>query len=136
MVEIDSFDTLLEAARAEPEPQRLLMVFVKTVLPDDADEAQRRNYEAGRGGGLVPVMYVDKTEEEMTGFADLVEESRALSDEWHIVLVGCLAGRNGRSPSPEDAEEPLKGIIRNIHAGGDLSGLIAFDRDGYPIRFV
>jgi len=136
MVEIDSFDSLLEAARAEPEPQRLLMVFVRTVLPEDADERQRQDFEAGNGGGLVPVMYVDKAEDELTGFDDLLEESRQLSEDWHLVLVGCLAGREGRAPTPEDAEEPLKTIIRNIHAGGDLGYLLAFDRVGDPVRFV
>jgi len=133
---IDSFDALLEAARREPEPQRLLMVFVKAVLPEDADEEQIHRFEAGDGGGLVPVMYVDKAEDELTSFADLAEESRQMSEDWQMVLVACLSGRDGRAPSPDDAEEPLKLIVRSIHAGGDLSHLAAFDRDGDPVRFL
>lgn len=136
MFEIDSFDALLEAARREPEPQRLLMVFVKTVLPEDADEEQSRRFQAGGGGGLIPVMYVDKAEDELSSFADLVEESRQMSEDWQMVLVGCISGQGGRAPTAEDAEEPFKLIIRSIHAGGDLSHLAAFDRDGDPVRFL
>ncbi|MBA1145702.1 ribonucleotide reductase subunit alpha [Ectothiorhodospiraceae bacterium WFHF3C12] len=135
-MEIDSFDALLQAARSQPEPQRLLLVFVKTALPEDADEEQVQRFEAGEGGGLVPVMYVDKAADELGGFAELVRESEQMSEDWHMVLVGALDGRGGRPPTPEEAEEPLKNIVRAIHAGGDLGHLAAFDREGWPVRFM
>lgn len=136
MMAIDSFDALLEAARSQPEPQRLLMVFARTVLPEDADEDQRKRFNAGQGGGLVPVMYVDKTADELEDFAELVSESELMSDDWQIVLVGCMDGRNGRPPSSEQAQEALRNIVRTIHAGGDLAHLAAFDREGWPVRFT
>ena len=40
-MDISSFDDLLHAARLQPEPQRLLFVFVGVELPDDATPAQR-----------------------------------------------------------------------------------------------
>jgi hypothetical protein len=60
-VDISSFDDLLCAARAQPEPQRLLFVFADAVLPDDSSPEQRARFEAGQGGALVPLMFVDKT---------------------------------------------------------------------------
>lgn len=42
------FDQLLQAAAAQPEPQRLLFVFAEAELPGDADAAQRARFEAGR----------------------------------------------------------------------------------------
>lgn len=49
-MDISSFDDLLHAARAQPEPQRLLFVFAAAELPDDATPAQRARFAAGQGG--------------------------------------------------------------------------------------
>ncbi len=54
-MDISSFDDLLHAARLQPEPQRLLFVFVGVELPDDATPAQRARFEQGQGGALVPL---------------------------------------------------------------------------------
>ena len=64
-MEITSFDDLLHAASAQPEPQRLLFVFAGVELPDDATPAQRERFAAGQGGALVPMMCVDKRPEEI-----------------------------------------------------------------------
>lgn len=135
MIEIDNFESLLQAARDQPEPQRLLFVFVQTVLPKDADDAQAQRFEAGEGGGLTPVMYVDKHEDELTDFAGLIDESQQMSSKWDIVLIGCLPGRNGLAPTPEAADEPIKTMVRTIHTGGDLAQFASFDRAGHPVFF-
>lgn len=136
MTEIRDFDSFLAAADEQPEPQRLLFVFVKTVLPEDADEAEVARYEAGRGGGLLPVMYVDKQPGEVTDFAALREESRQQGEDWQIVLAAALMGGDGHVPTDEDVDRAFSSIIKNIHAGGDLSGMVAFDRDGDPVQFM
>ena len=64
---ITSFDDLLTAARAQPEPQRLLFVFAAAELADDSTEEQRLQFEAGQGGALVPVMTVDKAPDAIAG---------------------------------------------------------------------
>lgn len=135
MTDISDFDSFLLEARQQTERHRLLLVFVKTVLPEEADEQQAARYQAGAGGGLVPVMYVNKAPEEIASFCHLVEESRQLADDWQMVLVGALFGRDGQMPTAAAVEETMQRIIRTIHAGGDLSGLLAFDRDGGPVRF-
>lgn len=135
MIMLDSFDTLLQAAREQPERQRFLLVFVKTVLPEDATGKEAQRFESGLGGGLVPVMCVDKAEDELDDFASLVSESRQMSEAWDMVLVGCMAGHNGRQPTSAEAEEPLNNIVNAIRVGSSLKHLAAFDRRGEPLRF-
>jgi hypothetical protein len=131
-MDIASFDDLLQAARAQPEPQRLLFVFAGAELPPDSTHEQRRQFESGRGGTLVPLMYVDKTPDEIGVFADLVAESRQMQCEWSIVFVAALDGRNGRVLTSEEAEAPLLRMIDAIKSGS-LGAFIPFDRDGEPV---
>ena len=136
MTEITDFDSFLQVARQQQEPQRLLLVFVKVVLPEDADEQQVSRYHAGGGGALVPLMYVDKAPDEIASFEDLLQESRQMADDWQMVLAAALSGRDGQSPAAAAVEQTTQRMIRTIHAGGDLSGLLVFDRDGDPVQFI
>ena len=129
---ITSFDDLLHAARAQPEPQRLLFVFAGAELPPDSTSEQRLQFENGRGGTLVPLMYVDKTPGEISAFADLIAESREMQCEWSIVFVAALDGRDGRALTSEEAEAPLLRMIDAIKAGS-LGAFIPFGRDGEPV---
>jgi hypothetical protein len=129
---IASFDDLLQAARAQPEPQRLLFVFAGAELPPDSTREQRSRFEDGRGGTLVPLMYVDKTPDQIGAFADLVAESREMQCEWSIVFVAALDGRDGRALTSEEAEAPLLRMIDAIKAGS-LGAFIPFGRDGEPV---
>ncbi len=74
-MEITRFEDLLAAARAQPEPQRLLFVFAAVELPDDATPQERDGFTRGEGGALVPQMCVDKAPHELNTFADLVTEA-------------------------------------------------------------
>ena len=136
MNEITDFDSYLAAAQQQPEPQRLLFIFVRTVLPEDADATEIARFEAGAGGSLLPVMYVDKRPQEVAGFEALREESHQQGEDWQIVLTAALAGRGGRVPTDEDVDQAFNSLIANIHAGGDLSGMLAFDREGDPVQFL
>jgi hypothetical protein len=129
---ITSFDDLLQAARGQPEPQRLLFVFTGAELPPDSTPEQRLQFENGRGGTLVPLMYVDKTPGEIGEFADLVAESHAMQCEWSVVFVAALDGHDGRALTSEEAEAPLLRMIDAIKAGS-LGAFIPFGRDGEPV---
>ena len=48
--EINHFDDLLHAARAQRERQRLLLVFAGTELPEGATPGQRERFAQGDGG--------------------------------------------------------------------------------------
>jgi len=131
---IASFDDLLREARRQPEPQRLLFVFMTAELPEDSSPEQRERFAAGVGGTLVPLMCVDKASHELTTFAALVEESRASAPAWAIVFVACLAGHAGRAVTQDDAEAALQRMVDAIKAGAHRS-FIPFGRDGYPVQF-
>jgi hypothetical protein len=129
---ISSFDDLLQAARQQPEPQRLLFVFASADLPDDSTPEQRERFLAGQGGALVPMMVVDKLPEELQAFADLVRESEQFEKAWSIVFAASLSGSGGLAPSSEAAEKPLQRMVESIKAG-TLGTFIPFDREGHPV---
>ena len=131
---ISSFDDLLRAARQQPEPQRLLFVFMGAELPEDSTPEQRQRFAAGVGGALVPLMCVDKAPDELTTFAALAEESRMSGPVWTMVFVAGLAGQGGRALTHHDAEAPLQRMVDAIKAGSHGS-FIPFDRDGRPVLF-
>jgi hypothetical protein len=131
---ISGFDDLLRAARAQPEPQRLLFVFAGAELPDGSTPEQQQRVAAGAGGALVPLMCVDKSADELDTFAALVEESRGAGPAWAIVFVAGMAGRGGRAPTSGDAEAPLRRMVDAIKAG-DHGSFIPFDCSGQPVIF-
>ena len=88
---ISSLDDLLTAARAQTRAQRLLFVFAKAELPPESSPAQQAQFLAGQGGALVPVMCVDKTPDELTGMAQLLQESQGLGVAWTVVFVTTLS---------------------------------------------
>ncbi len=131
---LTSFDDLLHAARQQPQPQRLLFVFAGASLPADADAAQRERFAAGQGGELLPLMCVDKTPDELGGFSVLAEESRQFGQDWVIVFVAALDGRNGLAPSSDEASAPLQRMVESIKAGS-IAAFMPFDRHGQLVQF-
>ncbi|MCB2020964.1 MAG: ribonucleotide reductase subunit alpha [Rhizobacter sp.] len=131
---ITHFNDLLQAARAQPEPQRLLFVFAGAELPADASAEQRRQFEAGEGGELAPLMCVDKSPDELAGFDALVAEAAQAGPPWAIVFTAALAGRAGVAPTSVDAEAPLQRMVEAIKEGR-IDDLLPFDRQGDPVRF-
>ena len=131
---ISNFDDLLRAAREQPQPQRLLFVFAHAELPDDSTPEQRADFQAGQGGALTPLMSVDKTPEEVGTFAALVEESRAFGQDWVVVFVAGLAGRGGRAPTSQEADQSLQRMIEAVKTGA-FGAFMPFDREGQPLLF-
>ena len=129
---ISNFGDLLRAAREQSQPQRLLFVFAKAVLPDDSTPEQRACFGAGQGGALTPLMSVDKAPEDLGTFDALVEESRQFGHDWAIVFVASLPGRDGCAPSSEEADRSLQRMIESIKTGM-FGSFIPFDRRGEPV---
>jgi hypothetical protein len=130
---IETFDDLLQAARSQPQPQRLLFVFAAVELPDDATPDQRARFERGQGGALVPQMCVDKTPEEMASFADLVAEAAQFGKPWGMVFAAALSGASGKAPSTSDADQPLERMVEAIKQG-QLGNFIPFDFQGQAVQ--
>jgi len=122
-------------AKQQPDPQRLLFVFLKASLPEDHKAEEASRFHSGQGGILEAIMCVDKTLDELDSFSELVEESKQMEQDWQIVLVAGLAGINGVLPTSEEAEKPLKVMVETVQQGGDLTKYMAFDREGTPVQF-
>jgi hypothetical protein len=133
-MEIATFDDLLSAARQQDEPQRLLFVFTAAELDPDSTEAQRRDFEAGRGGALVPMMTADKSPDALADFAALAQESQQFGKPWAVVFVAALSGHGGKAPGDADVAQVLTRMTDAVRAG-ELAGFIPFDREGHTVVF-
>ncbi|MBE0475100.1 MAG: ribonucleotide reductase subunit alpha [Rhodoferax sp.] len=129
---IANFDDLLQAARQQAQPQRLLMVFTSAELPDDCTPQQRQEFEAGHGGALVPAMVADKAPEEIQSFAALKLESGKFQSQWHVVFVASLTGANNTPASSSDVEKTLERMVASVKLGA-LDNMVAFDTSGNAI---
>ena len=129
---ISNFDDLVRVARAQPAQQRLLFVFAVAEMPDDATPGQRADFEAGRGGALLPLMSVDKRPEDITSFAALAEESRQYAPRWDIVFVAALAGKAGGAPTADAADRSMQQMIESIRSG-EFGAYLPFDARGEPV---
>lgn len=134
-MEIRDFDSLLAAARAQAQPQRVLMVFAHAALHDDHSPAEADRYARGEGGILLPMMCLDRPAAEMTDFAALAAEAAGMAQPWQVMFVACLGGDKGVVPSAAEAEASLKRMIQTIQTGGDVARYLAFDREGRPLLF-
>lgn len=135
MIKITNYETLLQVGKQQTDPQRFLFVFLQASLPADHNDTDAHRFHSGQGGELKAIMCVDKDLAELTNFADLVSESEQMGQDWSIVLVACLSGINGNSPTSEEAEQALKIMVQTVQNGGDLSKYLAFDKQGVLLSF-
>ena len=134
---ISTFDDLLQAARAQSMPQRLLMVFAGAELPGDATDLQRAEFLAGEGGALVPLMCVDKRPDQLESFRHLCAEADAINSGWRMVLAGALTGQPGQEPSDQAVDAVFERWLAEIQ-GGNIQKVIAqtlvFTREGNAVQ--
>jgi len=128
------FEQLLQAAAAQPQPQRLLFVFAGAELPDNPTAEQRKRFGAGRGGALTPLMCVDKAPEDIVDFDALVAESRQAGPPWKVVFAAALSGAEGRPPPKANIETALEKMVNAI-SFGSVRQFAAYAEDGDPIQF-
>ena len=121
---LSTFQDLLDAATRQDEPQRLLFVFARIGLPENATPEQHERFARKEGGTISPCLCVDKAVGEVAGFEALVD----------LVFVGALAGRAGIAPGSDEAAQPLRFMVNAINTGrvGDFA---VFDRQGEVVQF-
>lgn len=129
---VSSYSDLILASRSQEEPQRLLFVFCRAELPDDASAEDRAAFERGEGGALTPVICVDKTPDEAPEFGALKEESRSTGQQWDLVFVAAMSGRAGMEPSSDEAQQPLTMMVESIRLG-HLGNYLPLDRNGEAV---
>ncbi|NCT84566.1 MAG: ribonucleotide reductase subunit alpha [Comamonadaceae bacterium] len=126
---IEHFNDLLAMARAQPEPQRLLMVFATADCEPDATPAQRAAHAAGTGGVLRPLMCVDKDPAELRDFDALAAEARRAGPAWQLVFTAALAGRT----TAGEIQHMLELLVKRVEAG-EFGGLLPFNPAGEAVR--
>lgn len=133
--QLRNFDDLLQAARNQEEPQRLLLVFARRTLGEHVTAQQREAYQRGDGGHLEPCLVVDKAPDEIASFEALCAESRKTDVDWDIVFASTMSGRGGIPPASDEADQPLRFMLKAI-TEGQVSELAAFDHGGNALRFL
>jgi hypothetical protein len=134
-IEHIEFTAMLEVARQQPEPAKYLFVFLDAALPEEHTPEEAFLFSQGQGGQLLPVMNLAKDLDELTTFADLINDIPQKEQSWQIVLVACVSGENGKLPSDAEVDGPLQVLEHTIRIGGDISSYVAFDQDGEHIQF-
>jgi len=134
MTDPSHFQQLLEAARQQPDPQRLLFVFAAAELPDDATAAQRQRFTAGQGGTLAPLMCVDKAPTDLPDFAALHRESQDAGPPWQVVFAAGLGGHNGQPPTAAQIDVALEAMVEAVRTGS-FGRFAAYDKNGNQLEF-
>ncbi|HET8868933.1 MAG TPA: ribonucleotide reductase subunit alpha [Aquabacterium sp.] len=129
---ISSFDDLLQAAREQPDAQRLLMVFVGASLPEQASETAQARFQQGHGGELTPLMCVDKTPDEISSFEELCQEAAQFGPPWALVFVAALGGEGDTPPPSEEAGRYLESMVQAIK-DGHIERFIPFNPEGHAV---
>jgi len=132
-ISISTFDELLAAARAQLQPQRLLLVFAGAGLAADATPQQQAQFAAGEGGELTPLMCVDKSPADIVDFTALCEESRQAGPPWAIVFAAALSVGADNRPDGTAADASLRRMVDDIRRGA-LASMVAFDREGRAVE--
>ncbi len=132
---ITHFDDLIAAARTQPTPQALLMVFMDVELPLDASPDERARFDQGQGGALTPRMCLDRAAAELTSWPTLAAEADQQSRDWRVVMVAALSGTAGQPPKEGSIEQALNRMVMGVHQG-QIEGCLTFDRQGEAVYFV
>ena len=135
IMDIASFDDLLQAAREQAEPQQLLFVFAGAELPAGASAQQRAQFEAGEGGELAPLMCVDKPAAELCRIRRAVppRRRRPARPGPSSSRPRCRAAtaRRPRAAHPRRVQHMVDSI-----KSGRLDGMLPFNRDGEPVQLA
>ena len=129
-MEITSFDDLLRMAMQQPALQRLLLVFCKAELPEDANAQQKAEFEAGEGGLLVPVASVDKFPEALGSFASLSAETVQHGIVWDVLFVAAMDRTKDEGPQKiAQVDQTLEAMVSAVKAA-QVGNFIPFDPTG------
>jgi hypothetical protein len=133
MLSLEHFDEFLTIACQEPESMRLLLVFSRKELPQNATDEQSRAYEAGEGGHLAPVAIVDKDPVHLQDYNALVEEAQQMVGEWDALFVAALIGQANQPITVKDVDDAGEKMVHAIR-NGLVSNFLVFDRQGSSLQ--
>lgn len=134
-IEISHFNDFLAIAQRQREPQQLLMVFTRRELPQGYTPEQEKLFKEGTGGHLAPIVCVDKAPSAFNNFQTLKDEANQTVQDWDVVFVAALPGRNGKAPEATSIDEILDVMVEQIK-NGRISAYLAFDAKGEPLQLT
>ncbi|WP_444995324.1 ribonucleotide reductase subunit alpha [Aliikangiella sp. IMCC44359] len=117
-----NFNNMLNAAKAQPEPQRLLFMLA---LSERTNKAKKSRAQ----GTITPVMCVDKIPDELSDITAFIEEADSINSQWDMIFIAGMNGENGQPPSPEEAEPLLNKMVNDLVSGQDLSRYLILNRE-------
>ncbi|MDN4015667.1 ribonucleotide reductase subunit alpha [Zwartia panacis] len=135
MMEITSFDDLLNAAQSQSTQQQLLLVFTKAEIPDDCSDEQRAGFAAGHGGALMPVACVDKRADEIKSFTELCQEANEFVQDWDIVFAGALGAKPGQNLLDQEIDKKIGIMVESIKIE-QISQFATFNRMGHAVKLI
>jgi hypothetical protein len=127
---ISNFKQLLQIAREQDQPQRLLFLFAKA---ESSAPKKKQKKSKDQHGTITPVMCVDKLPDDLDTYQALIAEADQINKEWDFVLIAGLSGKNGIAPTTEEADPYLNQMTNHLASGQDLSQYVIFDREGSPV---
>ena len=130
MLDITNFNSLINAAKQQDQPQKILVAFIEVYLPSQHNVSQAKDFLAGTGGVLKPIQLVEKDPFQLYDLNSLAEESLTEQKNWKIALIGCLSGINGLMPNSQVTKKHKDSMIHKINSGADLSRYFAFHKNG------
>ena len=107
-----NFTKLVQAAKAQAEPQRLLFLLAKSERTNKSKKSRAR-------GTIAPVACVDKLPQELTTIKKFSAEADQISTDWNMILIAGMNGSDGQAPSSEDAEPLLNKMANDLLSGQD-----------------
>ncbi|AWB35218.1 ribonucleotide reductase subunit alpha [Orrella marina] len=129
---IDQFDDLLKLANEQALKQHLFLVYTIAELPEDSTEEQRREFEQGHGGALVPAASVDKRASDIKSFADLEHEARQFIPQWDILFVTAMDVMPGHELDEAQIATLMERVVEQIKSG-QIGHFVSFDRQGNAV---
>lgn len=126
-MEISSFSDLIDAAKREKDPQRLLFLFANAESMTGVVASKHHS------GTITPVMCVDKLPSELSTFQALVDEADSINKKWNFIFIASFGGTKGCAPSSKDADPHLTKMSNDVLEGKDLSRYVVLDRKEMPI---
>ena len=127
---LHTFDDLMQMARQQGRPQRLLVLLLKANSPQSSTDQAAPDQE----GLLWPAQARDFPITEKLSLASICEQADEVAGVWHFLMVGVLGSSTGRLPSSDDADAQLKRMAWCVMSGEGLDAYAFFDRDGDAVN--
>lgn len=127
---VDSnFQKLVNAAKSQSEPQRLLFLLAKSERENKARKSRAR-------GTITPIACVDKLPEELSTIKKFVSEADQINSDWDMIFIAGMNGSEGKAPTTEEAEPLLNKMANDLMGGQDLSRYLILTRDDQQVELM